>query len=49
MSLLARLTEKSWEPASDRDAQPDRPSAGAVGLSVYAAVATVMFSLLVAA
>lgn len=49
MSLLARLTEKSWEPASDRDDERDRPSAGAVGLSAYAAVACVMFSLLMAA
>ena len=49
MSLLARLTERSWEPATDRDDEHDRPSAGAVGLSVYAAVACVMFSLLVAA
>ena len=49
MSLIARLTEKSWEPESDRDDLSERPSAGAVGLSVYAGVACVMFSLLVAA
>jgi cytochrome c oxidase subunit 3 len=49
MTLIARLTERSWEPESDRDDRGDRPSAGAVGLSVYAAVATVMFSLLGAA
>ncbi|WP_340268779.1 cytochrome c oxidase subunit 3 [Sphingobium mellinum] len=49
MNLLARLAERSWEPASDRDVQPDRPSAGAVGLSAYVAVACVMFSLLGAA
>lgn len=49
MSLLARLTEKSWEPASDRDDVSARPSAGAVGLSAYVAVACVMFSLLAAA
>ncbi|HEX7877226.1 MAG TPA: heme-copper oxidase subunit III [Sphingobium sp.] len=49
MSLLARLTEKSWEPASDRDDVSGRPSAGAVGLSAYVAVACVMFSLLTAA
>jgi cytochrome c oxidase subunit III len=49
MSLFTHLTERSWEPASDRDDQRDRPSAGAVGLSVYAAVASIMFSLLVAA
>jgi len=49
MSLIARLTERSWEPASDQHAWPDRPSAGAVGLSVYAAVAMVMFALLAAA
>ncbi|HKY80372.1 MAG TPA: heme-copper oxidase subunit III [Sphingobium sp.] len=49
MSLFARLTEKSWDPASDRDDNWDRPSAGAVGLSAYAAVVCVMFSLLVAA
>lgn len=49
MSILARLTEKSWEASSDRDALPVRPSAGAVGLTVYFAVAMVMFSLLMAA
>ena len=51
MSILARLTEKSWEASSDSeiDNQFDRPSAGAVGLTVYFAVAMVMFSLLTAA
>ena len=49
MSLIARLSERSWEPASDRLEPPDRPSAGAVGLSAYAVVMGVMFSLLVAA
>lgn len=48
MSLITRLAEKSWEPASDRDPKvpDDRPSAGSVGLTVYFAVAMVMFSLL---
>lgn len=49
MSLLTRLAERSWEPTTDRDVPPDRPSAGAVGLSAYVAVACVMFSLLAAA
>jgi cytochrome c oxidase subunit III len=52
MTILSRLAEKSWEPASDRDpAVPSRsrPSAGSVGLAVYLAVAMVMFSLLGAA
>jgi cytochrome c oxidase subunit 3 len=49
MTILARLTEKSWEASSDRATHPDRPSAGAVGLTVYFAVALVMFSLLMAA
>ena len=52
MTILARLAEKSWEPASDRDPAArtgPRPSAGGIGLSVYFAVAMVMFSLLGAA
>jgi cytochrome c oxidase subunit 3 len=51
MTILARLAEKSWEPASDRDPHEagSRPSAGSVGLTVYFAVAMVMFSLLGAA
>ena len=52
MTILARLAEKSWEPASDRDPAASsgrRPSAGGIGLSVYFAVALVMFSLLGAA
>ncbi len=52
MTILARLAEKSWEPASDRDlttASRLRPSAGGIGLGVYFAVALVMFSLLGAA
>ncbi|ANI77562.1 cytochrome c oxidase subunit 3 [Sphingobium sp. EP60837] len=51
MTILARLAERSWEPASDRDPrEPEgRPSAGSVGLTVYFAVAMVMFSLLGAA
>lgn len=48
MTIFARLTEKSWDPASDSDLAPDRPSAGAVGLTAYFAVAMVMFSLLTA-
>ncbi len=51
MTILARLAEKSWDAASDSeiDSQIDRPSAVAVGLTVYFAVAMVMFSLLTAA
>ncbi|WP_097090764.1 cytochrome c oxidase subunit 3 [Novosphingobium sp. Chol11] len=52
MTILARLAEKSWEPASDRDpaaSSGPRPSAGGIGLGVYFAVALVMFSLLGAA
>ena len=49
MSLIARLAEKSWEPESDAPGNMDRPSAGAVGLTVYFAVVLVMFSLLLAA
>ena len=49
MNLIARLSERSWEPESDRLAPSHRPSAGSVGLTVYAAVMAVMFSLLVAA
>ncbi|HUD91439.1 heme-copper oxidase subunit III [Sphingobium sp.] len=51
MSILARLTEKSWDASSDSEieSKTDRPSAGAVGLTVYFAVALVMFSLLTAA
>lgn len=49
MSLIARLSERSWDPASDRFQAPDRPTAGAVGLSVYALVMGVIFSLLAAA
>ncbi|WP_022681741.1 cytochrome c oxidase subunit 3 [Sphingobium bisphenolivorans] len=48
MTLLARLTEKSWEGPAPLDIR-DRPSAGAVGLVTYFAVALVMFSLLIAA
>lgn len=52
MTILSRLTEKSWESPGHAD-RPDplsyRPSAGAVGLATYFAVAAVMFSLLTAA
>lgn len=52
MTILSRLSERSWEPASDRDPAPagtERPTAGLVGLTAYFAVAMVMFSLLGAA
>lgn len=52
MTILARLMEKSWEPAGHAEGpEPHsyRPSAGAVGMTVYFGVATVMFSLLTAA
>ncbi|WP_375196326.1 heme-copper oxidase subunit III [Sphingobium sp.] len=48
MSLLARLTEKSWE-ESGEPGPITRPSAGAVGMTAYFAVAGVMFTLLGAA
>ena len=48
MSILARLTEKSWEPGPP-PVERNRPSAGAVGMVAYFGVAMVMFSLLVAA
>ncbi|WP_176590317.1 heme-copper oxidase subunit III [Sphingobium sp. EM0848] len=48
MSILARLTEKSWEPG-EQPVERERPSAGTVGTLAYFAVATVMFTLLVAA
>ncbi|AEG47814.1 cytochrome c oxidase subunit III [Sphingobium chlorophenolicum L-1] len=48
MSMIARLTEKSWEPGA-QPVERDRPSAGAVGTVAYFGVALVMFSLLVAA
>ncbi|WP_242128895.1 heme-copper oxidase subunit III [Sphingobium sp. Sx8-8] len=49
MNLIARLSERSWEPASDRLDLSHRPSAGAVGLAAYAAVMAVMFSLVMVA
>ncbi|MCB4859518.1 cytochrome c oxidase subunit 3 [Sphingobium sp. PNB] len=48
MTILARLTEKSWEPGP-QPVERDRPSAGAVGMVAYFGVAMVMFSLLLAA
>jgi cytochrome c oxidase subunit 3 len=52
MSLLGRLTEKSWEtPGIAGFAEPDsyRPAAARVGLYVYFGVACVLFSLIIAA
>lgn len=52
MSLISRLTEKSWEtPGIHGFAEPDsyRPAAARVGLYVYFGVACVLFSLIVAA
>lgn len=52
MSLLRRLTEKSWEtPGIHGLAEPDsyRPAAARVGLYVYFGVVCVLFSLIVAA
>ena len=52
MSLLRRLTEKSWEaPGAHGFAEPDsyRPAAARVGLYVYFGVVCVLFSLIVAA
>ncbi|WP_150291958.1 cytochrome c oxidase subunit 3 [Sphingobium estronivorans] len=48
MTILARLTEKSWEPGA-QPVERERPSAGTVGTLAYFGVATVMFTLLVAA
>lgn len=48
MTLFSRLTEKSWE-GSAPAGKGNRPSAGAVGLTAYFAVALTMFSLLAAA
>jgi cytochrome c oxidase subunit 3 len=48
MTILARLTEKSWEPAPP-PVERERPSAGTVGMLAYFGVAVVMFALLVAA
>ncbi len=52
MSLFSRITEKSWQtPGASSYADPDdyRPAAATVGLYVYFAVATVIFTLLAAA
>jgi cytochrome c oxidase subunit 3 len=52
VSLLSRLTEKSWEtPGIAGFAEPDsyRPPAARVGLYVYFGVACVLFSLLIMA
>lgn len=52
MSLLSRLTQKSWEtPGLDGLGAPEdyRPPAATVGLYVYLAVAAVIFALIAAA
>jgi cytochrome c oxidase subunit 3 len=52
MSLLRRLGEKSWEtPGAGAYAEPDsyRPAAATVGVYVYFGVATVIFTLVIAA
>lgn len=53
MSLIDRLTEKSWETpgvgASLAEPADYRPAAATVGLAVYLAVASVIFSLMAAA
>lgn len=52
MSLIGRLAEKSWEtPGADGLPEPDsyRPAAASVGVYVYFGVATVIFTLIVAA
>jgi cytochrome c oxidase subunit 3 len=52
MSLIARLSEKSWEtPGIDGLAEPEsyRPAAVRVGLLVYLGVATFLFGLITAA
>lgn len=52
MSLLSRLTEKSWETPGIRGfAEPAsyRPAAARVGLYIYFGVACVLFSLIIAA
>src|SRR6476659_7053290 len=52
MSLLSRLTDKSWETPGIQgfaDPQDYRPAAAKVGLYVYFGVACVFFSLIVAA
>lgn len=49
MSLIARLSEKSWEqPGIDGLAEPEsyRPTAARVGLLVYLGVATFLFGLI---
>jgi cytochrome c oxidase subunit 3 len=50
MSLLSRLTEKSWEPpaagAHAADPAEYRPEAARVGMIVYFGVATVLFALI---
>ncbi len=38
MTILARLTEKSWEPGP-QPVERDRPAAGAVGMVAYFGVA----------
>lgn len=52
MNLIARLAEKSWEtPGTDGLREPEsyRPAAATLGVYLYFGVATVIFTLLVAA
>ncbi|HKT85926.1 MAG TPA: cytochrome c oxidase subunit 3 [Novosphingobium sp.] len=52
MSLIGRLAERSWEtPGADGMREPDsyRPAAATVGVYVYFGVATVIFTLIMAA
>lgn len=52
MSLIGRLAEKSWEaPGADGLREPDsyRPAAATVGVYVYLGVASVIFTLIMAA
>ena len=51
MSLFARLSEKSWEPSSNRHLAPEdyRPPAAKVVLILYFGVAAVLFGLVTSA